>query len=101
MHSVLQGNCRSDALPVTVLIVDSCLTCTASVNLLNLPIQRFASLSMEPGATVLATAQQVRAASCFHAADSTAVHRSRGPALTPLSSRHWPALVDVHAHDDN
>ena len=86
MHSVLQGDCRSDMLPVTVLIVDSCLSCTASVKLLNLPIQRFASLSVEPGATVLATAQQVCAASCFHGAEGTAC--SRGHGLTNLSSRH-------------
>lgn len=53
-------DCRKNSLPVTGLIVDSCAICTGRVNLIDLPITRFVSLSNIPGSIVNVTAQQVR-----------------------------------------
>ncbi len=64
----VQKRCRNNSLPVMALIVDSCPECTASMNLINIPIQRFTSLSLIPGSTVAATAQQVWPQPCRFAA---------------------------------
>ena len=88
MPDLLQSQCRPNALPVTALIVDSCVGCSSSPDLGRLPTKRFLSLSNTSDSTVNV---EVQRASTSHAPHPFRICHRWGAALNDAILSQDPA----------